>query len=261
MTTNDDSCKEEYVDILIVGAGPTGLGSAARLHQLSTSNCSEMDKPAPSFLLIDSAPEPGGLSSTATTPEGFLFDLGGHVIFSHYQYFDDLLQACVGDFSEAEKWAIHPRASYVYIQQTFVPYPFQLHFGRLPNIEEKISCLNGLIEARIEAERRPCHLRPSNFHEWIEWTMGKGINDVFMRPYNYKVWAYPTYQMSSNWLGERVAVVNTEDAVRNVLMSSHITTSQADQNAKESNESTRGWGKTAAEDRQLSYVYSTKSIC
>jgi hypothetical protein len=25
------------------------------------------------------------------TPEGFLFDMGGHVIFSHYQYFDELL--------------------------------------------------------------------------------------------------------------------------------------------------------------------------
>jgi hypothetical protein len=35
--------------------------------------------------------EAGGLACTDVTPEGFLFDMGGHVIFSHYQYFDDLL--------------------------------------------------------------------------------------------------------------------------------------------------------------------------
>jgi hypothetical protein len=37
------------------------------------------------------ADDAGGLACTDVTPEGFLFDMGGHVIFSHYQYFDDLL--------------------------------------------------------------------------------------------------------------------------------------------------------------------------
>lgn len=37
------------------------------------------------------AEDAGGLACTDVTPEGFLFDMGGHVIFSHYQYFDDLL--------------------------------------------------------------------------------------------------------------------------------------------------------------------------
>lgn len=131
------------VGVLIVGAGPTGLGAATRLHQLGH----------PSWLLVDQASGPrrlaataaapgvphiqrrslrarvtpaaitesrqlrcsleclpgaqllttgaplacpqaddaGGLACTDVTPEGFLFDMGGHVIFSHYQYFDDLL--------------------------------------------------------------------------------------------------------------------------------------------------------------------------
>lgn len=42
-------------------------------------------------------PEAGGLACTDVTPEGFLFDMGGHVIFSHYQYFDELLNTCYGD--------------------------------------------------------------------------------------------------------------------------------------------------------------------
>ena len=42
------------------------------------------------------AEEAGGLACTDVTPEGFLFDMGGHVIFSHYKYFDELLDTAVG---------------------------------------------------------------------------------------------------------------------------------------------------------------------
>ena len=42
--------------------------------------------------------EAGGLACTDVTPEGFLFDMGGHVIFSHYQYFDELLDTGNGLF-------------------------------------------------------------------------------------------------------------------------------------------------------------------
>lgn len=48
-------------------------------------------RPPPPGLLLLQEPEAGGLACTDVTPEGFLFDMGGHVIFSHYQYFDDLL--------------------------------------------------------------------------------------------------------------------------------------------------------------------------
>lgn len=49
-------------------------------------------------LVVDTQePEAGGLACTDVTPEGFLFDMGGHVIFSHYQYFDELLNTAYGD--------------------------------------------------------------------------------------------------------------------------------------------------------------------
>jgi protoporphyrinogen oxidase len=92
----------EEVDILIVGAGPTGLGAGSRLNQLKHNN----------WLLIDAFDDAGGLACTDTTPEGFLFDMGGHVIFSHYDYFDQLIDAAVG--AGDEHWAIHERVSYVW---------------------------------------------------------------------------------------------------------------------------------------------------
>ena len=36
--------------------------------------------------------------------------------------------------------------------------------------------------------------------------MGEGIADLFLRPYNLKVWAWPANRMDWNWIGERVAL-------------------------------------------------------
>jgi hypothetical protein len=82
-------------------------------------------------------------------------------------------------------------------------------------MEDQISCINGLIEAKVAnaVSNRP----PENFDEWILRVMGAGIADIFMRPYNFKVWAIPTSLMQCSWLGERVATANVAKVVENVL--------------------------------------------
>ena len=62
------------------------------------------------------AAEAGGLACTDVTPEGFLFDMGGHVIFSHYQYFDELLDTAVG--SGDDFWNTLQRVSCVSFDST-----------------------------------------------------------------------------------------------------------------------------------------------
>jgi protoporphyrinogen oxidase len=75
------------------------------------------------------ADEAGGLACTDITPEGFLFDMGGHVIFSHYQYFDELIDKAVG--SGADFWNTLERVSYVWIKDRWVAYPFQNNISAL----------------------------------------------------------------------------------------------------------------------------------
>ena len=55
-----------------------------------------------------------------------------------------------------------------------------------------------------------------DFDEWIVASFGEGIADVFMRPYNFKVWAYPPHELAANWVGERVATINENDVLRNI---------------------------------------------
>jgi phytoene dehydrogenase-like protein len=58
--------EELDVEILVIGAGPTGLGAATRLHQHRHEN----------WLVVDGFSKPGGLARSETTQQGFLFDLG-----------------------------------------------------------------------------------------------------------------------------------------------------------------------------------------
>lgn len=192
----------EHHDIIIIGGGPTGLGAATRLHQHNHKD----------WILIDGFSEAGGLACTDITPEGFLFDMGGHVIFSHFDYFDQLLDAAVGKGEDF--WATHERVSYVWMKQRWVPYPFQNNICSLP-VEDQINCINGLIEAKVT--NALAKSSPANFDEWIIRVMGEGIANIFMRPYNFKVWAIPTHLMQCNWLGERVATANVSKVIENVI--------------------------------------------
>ena len=120
-----------------------------------------------------------------------LYDVGGHVIFSHYKYFDD----CINEALPKETdWYTHQRISYVKCKGLWVPYPFQNNISMLPT-EEKVKCMDGLIDASLEA--RVTNTKPKDFDEWILRNQGVGLADLFMRPYNYKVWAVPTTDVSS----------------------------------------------------------------
>ncbi|KAL1960914.1 hypothetical protein VTO42DRAFT_5898 [Malbranchea cinnamomea] len=190
------------VDILVVGAGPTGLGAAKRLNQINGA----------SWLIVDANETPGGLASTDVTPEGFLFDVGGHVIFSHYKYFDDCLDEAL---PKPDDWYTHQRISYVRCKGLWVPYPFQNNISMLPK-EDQVKCMDGMIDAALEA--RVANTKPKTFDEWIVRMMGTGIADLFMRPYNFKVWAVPTTKMQCAWLGERVAAPDLKKVTTNVIL-------------------------------------------
>lgn len=100
------------------------------------------------------------------------------------------------------------------IKNRWVPYPFQNNICSLP-LEDQVNCINGLIEAKVS--NAVATAPPANFDEWILRVMGEGIANIFMRPYNFKVWAVPTTQMQCSWLGERVATANVAKVVENVL--------------------------------------------
>jgi protoporphyrinogen oxidase len=125
-------------------------------------------------------------------------------VFSHYGEFDRLLEEIMGD----EVYA-HERSSYIRFDDRWVPYPFQNNLRYLPS-EAAYECVLGLIEA-------PGGDANMDFATWMEATFGGGITHHFMRPYNFKVWATPPERMASNWMAERVSVVDHKRALRSLI--------------------------------------------
>lgn len=186
------------IKYLVIGAGPTGLGAAYRLKDLGESN----------FLLLERNPWVGGLATSFKDDKGFTWDIGGHVQFSHYKYFDDVMDLSLGK----DGWLEHERESWVWMNNRFIPYPFQNNVRFLPR-ESLWHCVKGI----IEATKNPLGRAPAHFGEWIQATFGQGIADVFMNPYNFKVWAYPLQELAYQWIGERVSVVDINRVLENLI--------------------------------------------
>jgi protoporphyrinogen oxidase len=183
--------------IVIIGAGPTGLGAAYRLHELGYDN----------WMLYEKSDYVGGHSSSHVDAHGFVWDEGGHVIFSHYPYFDKLVDAMLG---KAENQLV--RESWIVKGESWIPYPFQNNLRYLPK-SIQLSCLLGAAKASANGNPKAS----ANFHEWILATFGDGIAEAFMFPYNSKVWTTPLEQMAKSWMAERVAVVDFKRLLENVL--------------------------------------------
>lgn len=187
----------ETTRFLILGAGPTGLGAAYRLKELGIDGC----------LVLEQSDHPGGLAASFTDEQGFTWDIGGHVQFSHYKYFDELMLKALGP----NGWLHHQRESWAWMRGRFVPYPVQNNIRHLPK-QELWACLDGIISANLQPPSQP-----ANFKEWILSRFGPGLADAFMLPYNQKVWAHPPEEMAHHWVGERVAVTDLRRVTKNVL--------------------------------------------
>jgi protoporphyrinogen oxidase len=183
--------------IVIIGAGPTGLGAAYRLQEVGYDD----------YEIYEAEDSAGGLSSSYTDEAGFTWDLGGHVHFSHYPYYDEACRRALG----TEGFLTHARKSFIQVMDRLVRYPFQNHLKDLPT-EQAMECLLGIAEATYLRSAAP-----KNFLQWMTGVFGKGVVRLFMEPYNRKVWAYPLEEMSLSWLGERVAVTGLEEALRGIL--------------------------------------------
>nr|MBA2313451.1 amine oxidase [Actinomycetota bacterium] len=142
--------------------------------------------------------------SSITDPQGFTWDHGGHVVFSHFGEFDRLLEEVMGD--EVYR---HERSSYIRFADRWVPYPFQNNLRYLPD-ETAYECILGLIEAQGGDPT-------TDFATWMKAVFGPGITECFMRPYNFKVWATPAERMQSQWIGERVSIVDYKRALKGLI--------------------------------------------
>ncbi|MBI4812183.1 FAD-dependent oxidoreductase [Candidatus Falkowbacteria bacterium] len=182
--------------IIIIGGGLTGLGAAYRLRDLGYKN----------WIMYEKNAFCGGLSSTFKDEKGFLWDVGGHVIHSHYKYFDRFLSEVLKkDFYR------HQRESWIKTPDSWVPYPFQNNLRYLTK-EAQLECLLGAAKADIGKAKKA-----KNFEEWIINVFGYGIAKHFLFPDNLKRWAAPLNKMDKGWIADRISIVDFKRILENLI--------------------------------------------
>lgn len=163
-------------EVIVLGAGPAGLGAALALGEAAT--------------VLEARPDVAGLCRTLEF-DGAIFDLGGHSFHTPHPEVRDLVFSTL----EMEEQV---RDAWVWLSGDWVRYPFQKHYDDLSSPEIRRLCRDGL------AGRDDC-TAAADFDEHISLRFGDGIASHFMRPYNRKLWGQDLQRLEVDWTAERVA--------------------------------------------------------
>lgn len=171
-------------EIGILGGGIAGLSLAYFLGE----DCEVLEK----------GKRAGGLCRSFHK-DGFTFDMGGHILFSKDQEILDLELALLeGRVNKLQRKAV------CWFKDRFVKYPFENELSSLDK-EDAYECLIHF----IANPQRP----QQNFQDWIYNTFGKGLAELYLLPYNEKIWKMPAEFMDCQWV-ERIPKPPLEDIVK-----------------------------------------------
>jgi protoporphyrinogen oxidase len=177
-------------DILVVGAGLSGLSAACHLDG------------GLRLRFIEKELRPGGLAVTDEV-RGFRFDRTGHLLHLRHPHIKRWILGLMG-----RRLRVIHRQSRIWSHGVYTRYPFQSNtFGLPPRVARE--CLLGYLEARENPPRRPAR----TFLDFINAHFGKGFARHFMIPYNRKIWGVHPRDMTAAWCDRFVPVPLLEDVI------------------------------------------------
>lgn len=178
----------EYV---ILGAGLSALSLAYFLQ-----NRPEISK----ITLIEKDEVIGGLCRTYTS-KTIEWDVGPHIIFSKDKEILDFMNNILADNKEQ-----HRRSNRIIHDKRFVQYPFENDLSKLSE-EDKFVCLNGFIHNPYE------NYSSQNMLQFFLKTFGEGITNLYLRPYNEKIWKFDPSFMDTQMV-DRIPKPPKEDIIK-----------------------------------------------
>jgi protoporphyrinogen oxidase len=187
------------VKTAILGGGLTGITLARLLAEKGVE-----------VIVLERETDYGGLCRSLID-SGFTFDIGGsHIIFSRDEQVLTFMNDSLGENSQH-----NIRNTKIFYKGRYIKYPFENGLNQLPK-DELFFCINEFIKTLIAVEKGEL-APPGNFREWIIHTFGKGIADLYLIPYNEKIWKFPTEKMSLHWVEGRIPRPPVEDIIKSAI--------------------------------------------
>lgn len=173
---------------LIIGAGISGLSYA--------NFCGHDD-----YLIIEKEQEPGGYCRTIKK-DGFVWDYSGH--FFHFRN-EELKEYLLCEMDTSNVLTVK-KQSQIKLRDFYVDFPFQLNIHQLSK-EELIDCLYDLFSVKTNDQ--------STFKKMLYTKYGKAISEIFLIPYNQKLYACDLDKLDPDAMGRFFPHANKEDVILN----------------------------------------------
>lgn len=189
------------VDFLIIGAGMSGLGFANWIRQEAAAR----GRPAPSVRVLEADDEPGGYCKTVVQ-DGFVWDYSGH--FFHFK--EPALEAWLRARIDGPVHTV-VKESKIRVGGRDIDFPFQKNIHQLAP-DDFVRCLHDLYfrdEAAVTAA-------PGSFQEMVYRRFGAGIAELFLVPYNQKLYATALDRLDRDAMGRFFPHADIADIVRNM---------------------------------------------
>ncbi len=171
----------------IIGGGVSGLALAYFLGG--------------NYEILEKDNQCGGLCTTYEK-NGFLYDIGGHIMFSTNKEILNFEVALLEDNVHQKR-----RSNKIWYKGRFVKYPFENGLHALDK-EEIFECLRDYLK-----NENP---KPTNLKEWCHSTFGNSLAEKYLVPYNKKIWKIDPSLMGLEWV-ERIPKPPMEDVIKSAI--------------------------------------------
>ena len=175
----------------ILGAGLSGISLAYLLQE--NEKIDRID-------LLEKADNPGGLCRSHPFA-GIGCDVGPHIMFSKNAGVLDLMVQLLGDNVHKLR-----RSNRIFHDGRFIKYPFENELSAL-SAPERDYCLNSFLNNPYAP------YPPQSMLQFFLATFGEGITNLYLRPYNEKIWKFDPAFMDTQMV-ERIPKPPPEDIIK-----------------------------------------------
>lgn len=176
------------VKYLIIGAGVSGLSFATNVGD---------------YLIVEKEEEPGGLCRT-TKRNGYIWDYSGH--FFHFQHSE--IKSLFLDIIPDDEILMKERNTKIYFKDRWIDFPFQKNIHQL----EQQDFIDALYDLYFREEKDTY----DSFLDMLYGKFGRSITEMFLRPYNEKLYACDLNSLETDAMGRFFPYANLGDIVRNM---------------------------------------------
>lgn len=197
--------KGNRLKVTVIGAGLAGLSAAE-----------ELTRRGHEVVVLEKEPFYGGLAATINK-DGYEYDLGPHRFHTSNNQILDFVKKLPGiDLLELD------RVSRIRLLDRYFDYPlaFSNVLSNMP-LSKGIGMMLSFLWEKIRGLIAPRDQK--SFEGWILSRFGRGLYDLYLEPYNRKLWGIEPTRLSADWASQRITVPGLAGLIKETIIPSKET--------------------------------------